>query len=106
MCSAQSCNLPHITVKPINVTLRVSQWTKFMCETDNYEDEIAWYMDTELITYNRGWREPSEGTLALLPKSPTSDNGWYTCVASNRYGSANSSAYLNFIGIYLHQLLI
>lgn len=102
MCGQQPCHLPNITVKPVNRTENIAQWIEFECESSSYSDEISWYKDGQVLSVYPGWRYPAEdGRLAILLKSPVQDNGWYTCVASNQYGSTNASAYLNYRGFYL-----
>ena len=106
LCGLESCDLlPNITVRPTNVTEYIAGWINFECETSSYTDNITWYKDSEMLRFYAGWRYIEKSRLAILLRSPQQDNGWYTCVASNLYGSSNASAYLNFRGCYFKFLL-
>lgn len=90
-----SFNLPmRNTSRPAGETARL------VCEiTGDPKPKYVWLKDGRVVTKDE--RIVSQDTLwghrLRIDSLQAKDEGWYTCVASNAFGSANTSAYLRIL---------
>ncbi|VDP39731.1 unnamed protein product, partial [Soboliphyme baturini] len=84
--------LPQILTGPRNFTAYADSSSIFLCKTAN-ADKIVWLKDNVTVSEHKRFSIIGSGSLKI-ERITNDDQGRYTCMASNMFGSVSRSAWL------------